>query len=77
MEESTCHEMVIDLLKRFICMNCLFFAVYISFKYDFHVYAERIPRNVKKYLRRFFKTYLMVRMIFRMDIYRYSISLLR
>ena len=30
MEQSTCHEMVIDLLKGFICMKCLFFAIYIS-----------------------------------------------
>ena len=42
MEESTCHEMVTDLLKIFSCMKCLFFAVFISSKYDFHNDAERM-----------------------------------
>ena len=43
MEESTCHEMIIDLLKRFSCMKCFNFLHFsISFKYDFHVDAERI-----------------------------------
>ena len=55
--------------------NVYFLHFFISFKYDFHVNAERIPRYVKKYLRRFFfKTYLMARKIFRRDIYRYSIA---
>ena len=41
MEESTCHKMVIWLLKRFSCMKCLFFLhFFISFKRDFHVDAE-------------------------------------
>ena len=31
MEESTCHEMVIDLLKRFSCKKCLFLHVFISY----------------------------------------------
>ena len=44
------HEMVIDLLKRFICMkNIYFLQFFISFKYDFHVDPEKIRRNVKKY----------------------------
>ena len=42
MEESTYHEMVIDLLKKFACMNCLFFALFISFKNDFHADAEKM-----------------------------------
>ena len=45
MEESTCHEMVIDLLKIFSCMKCLFFALFHSFYtnvYDFYVDSERM-----------------------------------
>ena len=51
MEESTCHEMIIDLLKRFRCMKCLIFCTFslvlnmifpLTLKYDFHVDAERI-----------------------------------
>ena len=42
MEEITCHEMVIDLLKRLSCMKCLFLHIFISFKYDFHVDAEKM-----------------------------------
>ena len=30
MEESTCHEMLIDLLKTFNCMKCLFFCTFSS-----------------------------------------------
>ena len=43
-EESTCHEMIIDLLKRFICTKCLIFCTFSFniFKYDFHIDAERI-----------------------------------
>ena len=40
MEESTCHKMVIGLLKRFSCMKCLFSHLFISFKHDFHVDDE-------------------------------------
>ena len=40
MEETTCHKMVIGLLKRLICMKYLFFHFFISFKHDFHVDAE-------------------------------------
>ena len=40
MKESTCHKMVIWLLKRFNCMKCLFLHFFISFKLDFHVDAE-------------------------------------
>ena len=40
MEESTCRDMVIDLLK-FSCMKC-FFALFMNSKYDFYVDAERI-----------------------------------
>ena len=46
MEENTCHEMVIHLSQRFSSMLCLFLFIFlllfISFKYDFHVDAERI-----------------------------------
>ena len=40
MEQSTCHKMVIGLLKRFSCMKCLFLHFFISFKHDFHVGVE-------------------------------------
>ena len=42
MEESTSHGIGINLLKRFSCMKCLFFALFISFKYDSRVNAERM-----------------------------------
>ena len=42
MEESTYHEMVIDLLKIFMSMKCLFLHFSISSKYDFHIDAERM-----------------------------------
>ena len=44
MEESTCHEMVIHLSKRFSSMLCYVYYMhfFISFKYDFHVDAERV-----------------------------------
>ena len=49
MEESTCHKIVIVLLKRFSYIKCLFLLVFISFKHDFHNCAESmIIRN--KYL---------------------------
>ena len=34
-EESTCHKMVIWLLKRFSCMKYSFLHFFISFKHDF------------------------------------------
>ena len=37
MEEIKSHEMVIDPLKRFSCMKCLFFHFFISFIDEFHV----------------------------------------
>ena len=40
---------------------------FISFKYDFHVYAERMivnARNVKNYLRQWFKKCCMARYLF-------------
>ena len=40
MEESACREMVIFLTQRF--SNILFFSLFISLKYDFHVDAERM-----------------------------------
>ena len=42
MEEGTCHEMVIDILKSFSCMNCLYLHFFISFKNDFQVDVERM-----------------------------------
>ena len=42
MEESTCHEMVVDLLKCFSCIKRSAFHFFISLKYDFHVDAERM-----------------------------------
>ena len=45
MEESTRHEMINHLSQRFRSMLCLFyFCVHFfnSFKYDFHVDAERM-----------------------------------
>ena len=43
MEESTCHEMVIDLrIKAIQLYEMLFLHLFISFKYDFHVDAERM-----------------------------------
>ena len=38
--------MVIDLFKQYSCMKCLFFALFISFKYGFHVDAEF--KNVRR-----------------------------
>ena len=51
MEESTCHEMVIHLLQTLSSMLYLF--VYFlnffnSFKYDFHVDAERMIVNTRE-----------------------------
>ena len=54
--ESTCYEKVIHLSQRFSSMLCLFYFLhsFISFKYDFHIGAERTisknARNVNKYL---------------------------
>ena len=45
MEESTCHEMVIHLSQRLSSMLCflvVFLHFFISFKYNFHVDAERM-----------------------------------
>ena len=44
MEESTCHEMVINLSQRFSSMLCfvLFLHFFISSKYDFHDGADRM-----------------------------------
>ena len=40
-EESACHEMAIELLKRFkSCLKCLFLHVSISLIYVFHVDAD-------------------------------------
>ena len=59
MEESTWHEMVIDLSQRFSSMlSVVVFSLFISFKHAFYVDAERMivkTRNVKKYLRRWFQ----------------------
>ena len=57
MEESTCHEMVIHLSQRFsriVFFN--FFAIFlflhfISFKYAFHVDAERMIVKTREMLR--------------------------
>ena len=75
MEESTCHEMVIDLLKRFSCMKCLFLHFSFSSKYHFHFNAERIiainPEKCQEISASIFKKKnLMARKIFRKDIYR-------
>ena len=40
MEESTCYEVAIYLSQRF--SNVVLFHRFISFKYDFHVDAERM-----------------------------------
>ena len=42
MEESTCHEMVINLSRRLSSMLCFYYFLhfFISSKYDFHVDAE-------------------------------------
>ena len=40
MEESTCNKIVINLFNRFICMKCLFIALFISSKYDFYADDE-------------------------------------
>ena len=40
MEDSTCHEMEIDLLTRFSYMECLFLALFLRSKYDFYVDPE-------------------------------------
>ena len=49
MEESACHEMVIHIPQRFSSMCfCTFF---ISFKYDFHVDAERMIVKTRELLR--------------------------
>ena len=44
MEESACHELIIHLSQRFssILGFDFFLQFFISFKYDFHVDAERI-----------------------------------
>ena len=61
MEESTCHEMVIYLSQRFSsnCSVYSFLHFFVSFEYDFHLDTERMivkpQKNVKKYLRRWFK----------------------
>ena len=41
MEDSTCHEMVTDLLKLFKCIKCCFLHLFISSDNNFHVDAER------------------------------------
>ena len=53
MEESTCHEMVIHLSQRFSGMLCLFIYLnlFISFKRDFHVYAERNTVKTRQMVR--------------------------
>ena len=48
MEESTCHEMIIDLLKKLLYEMFNFLHFFISFKYDFHVDAERIIVNCQQ-----------------------------
>ena len=49
MEESTFHDMIIHLSQRFRSMLCLFFVYFvISFKYDFHIDAERIIVKTRK-----------------------------
>ena len=40
MEDSTCHEMEIDLLTRFSYMECLFLALFLRSKYDYYVDTE-------------------------------------
>ena len=64
--------MVIDLYSsNIVVWNVYFFAIFISFKYDFHVDAEfKIVRHVKKYLRRWFKKKIVWRENSSADIYR-------
>ena len=52
MEESTCHEMVIDLLKRLSCMKCLgFLHFFRSFKNDFNFDAKRMIVRMREMIR--------------------------
>ena len=53
MEESTCHEMVIYLSQIFSNMLCLFIFLhfFVSFKYDFHIDAERMIVKTREMLR--------------------------
>ena len=52
MEESVCHEMVIHLSQRFCGMLGLFFIFFcifsLSFKYEFHVGADRMIVNTRE-----------------------------
>ena len=61
MKESSCHEMVIHLSQRlslFIYLSCILcvclcfvvvvFALFISFKYDFHVDTERMTVKTRE-----------------------------
>ena len=52
MEESTFHEMVIYLSLRSSSMLCVFIFIclhfFISFKYDFHVDAERMIAKTRE-----------------------------
>ena len=40
MEENPCHEIVINIFNRFICMKCLFLHFFISSKYGFYADDE-------------------------------------
>ena len=53
MEESTCLKMSIHLAQRFSRILCLFIYVhlFISFKYDFHVDAERMIVKTREMIR--------------------------
>ena len=42
MEESTSNEMIIHLSQRFSSLLYFFLHFFISFKYDFHIDAERM-----------------------------------
>ena len=71
MNESTCPKMVIDLLKIFCCLKCLFLHFFISSKYEFYVDAGIMiakTRETSKII--CVDSYLMARKIFRWDIYR-------
>ena len=54
MEESTCDEMVIDLLKILSCMECYFSHFSISLKYDFLIDAVRMIIRTREMSRNIF-----------------------
>ena len=57
MEKSTCHKMVIVILKQISSMKRLFLHCFISLKHDFHVDAESMivrTQDMSKYLQTYF-----------------------